>query len=234
MGCPQDPIFANIFMSFHEKSWFYNCPSFFKSLLYRRYVDGFFLFFSSLDHVPFSLNYLNREHSNISFTPKLKKDGKLPFLDVEITRSNGNFSTSVYREPTFTGLFTNFHSFIPLAYKRSLISCLVHRIFNICSSYENFHIQLEIVRELFNLNGFPSHILTILFVVSPTIFSNPILLFTRSPRKLSVIAFLALAHSLFKFAPKSLNFAMLLILFLTFNLFFAPLHASLLPKSQSF
>ena len=145
-------------MSFHEKSWFYNCPSFFKPLLYRRYVDDFFLFFGSLDHVPLFLTYLNRQHPNISFTSKLKKYGKLLFLDVEITRSNGKFSTSVYRKPTFTGLFTNFHSFIPLAYKRSLVSCLLHRIFNIFSSYENFHIQLEIVRELFSLNGFPSHI----------------------------------------------------------------------------
>ena len=47
--------------------------------------------------------------------------------------------------------------FIPLAYKRSLVSCLVHRMFNLCSTYENFHAQLEVVRKLFNLNGFPSH-----------------------------------------------------------------------------
>ena len=160
MGSLLGPLFANIFMTFHEKSWFYNCPSLFKPLLYRRYVDDFFIFFSSLDHVPLFLNYLNRQHPKISFTSKLKKDGKLPFLGVEITRSNGKFSTFVYRKPTFTRLFTNFHSFISLAYKRSLVSCmcLLHRIFNIWSGYKNFHIQLEIVRELFNLNGFPSHI----------------------------------------------------------------------------
>ena len=57
----------------------------------------------------------------------------------------------------FTGLFTNFNSFIPLAYKQNLVSCLIHRIFNLCSSYENFHTQLEVVRKLFNSNGFPSH-----------------------------------------------------------------------------
>ena len=157
MGSPLGPLFANIFMSFHEKSWLYNCPSIFKPILYRRYVDDCFLLFRSLDHVPLFLNYLNHQHPNISFTSELEKDGKLPFLDVDITRSNGKFSTSVYRKPTFTGLFTNFHSFIPLAYKRSLISCLLYRIFNLCSSYENFHTQLEVIRKLFNLNGFPSH-----------------------------------------------------------------------------
>ena len=93
----------------------------------------------------------------LTFLLPTEKDGKLPFLDVDMTRSNGKFSTSIYRKPTFTGLFTNFHSFIPLAYKRYLISCLLYRIFNLCSSYENFHIQLEVIRKLFNLNGFPSH-----------------------------------------------------------------------------
>ena len=100
----------------------------FKPLLYRRYVDDCFLLFRSLDHVPLFLSYLNRQYPNISFSSELEKDGRRPFLDIEITRSNGRFSTSVYRKPTFTGLFTNFHSFVPLAYKRSLVCCLLHCI----------------------------------------------------------------------------------------------------------
>ena len=108
--------------------------------------------------MPLFLDYFNRQHPNISFTSELEKDGKLPFLDIEILRSNGKFSTSVYRKPTFTGLFTSFHSFIPLAYKRSLVSCLLHRICNLCSSYENFHAQLEVVRKLFNLFYFILHV----------------------------------------------------------------------------
>ena len=157
VGSPLGPLFANIFMCFHEKSWLHNCPSVFKPLLYRRYADDYFLLFKSLNHVPLFLSYFNRQHPNISFTSELEKDGKLLFLDVEISHSNGKFSTSVYPKPTFTGLFTNFHSFIPLAYKRSLVSCLLHLIFNLCSSDENFHAQLEVVQKLFNLNGFPSH-----------------------------------------------------------------------------
>ena len=117
MGSPLGPLFANIFMSFHEKSWLHNCPSSFKPLLYRHYVDDCFLLFSSPDHVPLFLSYLNRQHPNIFFSSELEKNGKLPFLDIEITRSNEKFSTSVYRKPTFTGLFTNFHSFVPLVYK---------------------------------------------------------------------------------------------------------------------
>ena len=56
-----------------------------------------------------------------------------------------------------TGLFTNFHSFIPSQYKLSLY---IHRFFNICSScsYENFHAQLDKFRMIFNRNGYPTRI----------------------------------------------------------------------------
>ena len=181
MGSPLGPLFANIFLSFHEKSWLPNCPASFKPLLYQRYVDDCFLLFRSLDHMPLFLSYLNRQHPNISFSSELEKDGRLPFLGIEVTPSNGRFSTSVYRKPTFTGLFTNFHSFVPLAYKRSLVCCLLHRIFHLCSSYENFHAQLEVVRKLFNLNGFPTHMfdklvrhfLNNLFEPKPPLFTVP-------------------------------------------------------------
>ena len=157
MGSPLGPLFANIFMSFHEQKWLNNCPSSFKPLLYRRYVDDCFLLFHFSDHVPLFLGYLNQQHANITFTTDIERDGKLSFLDIDISRSDRKFATSVYHKPTFTGLFTNFNSYNPLAYKQNLVSCLIHRVFNLCSSYENFHTQLEVVRKLFNSNGFPSH-----------------------------------------------------------------------------
>ena len=111
----------------------------------------------SVCRVKVFLDYLNQQHANITFTNEIERNGKLPFLDVDISRSESKFAASVYRKPTFTGLFTNFNSFIPLTYKQNLVSCLIHRIFNLCSSYENFHTQLEVVRKVFNSNGFPSH-----------------------------------------------------------------------------
>ena len=76
---------------------------------------------------------LNSKHPNIKFTYEIEKDHCLPFLDVNIMFSNGIFSTSVYRKPTFTGLFTNFDSFIPISYKTGLINTLLFRYFNISS-----------------------------------------------------------------------------------------------------
>ena len=82
--------------------------------------------------------------------------------------------------------FLIFHSFIPLAYKRSLVSCLLPPIFNLFSSYENFYAQLEVVRKLLNFNGFPSHTFNILFGLTS---SNVRPLFTHFLGKLSISAF---------------------------------------------
>ena len=79
------------------------------------------------------------------------------------------------------GLFTNFHSLVPLAYKRSLVCCWLHRIFHPCSSYGNFHAQLEVIRKLFNLNSFPTqvfnqlvrHFLNNVFEPIPPLFTVP-------------------------------------------------------------
>jgi hypothetical protein len=84
MGSPLGPLFANIFLSFHEKSWLADCPSNFKPLFCRRYVDDCFLIFQSRDHVLPFLSYLNSKHSNIQFTHELENNSSLPFLDVNV------------------------------------------------------------------------------------------------------------------------------------------------------
>ena len=213
---------------FHEQVWLQNCPSSFKSVLYRRYVDNCFLLYRSLNHVPPFLKYLNQRHPNIAFNSEDERDGKLPFLDIDIPRSQGKFSTSVYRKPTFTGLFTNFHSFILLTYKRCLVSCLIHRIFNLCSSYENFHIQLEVVRNLFKLNGFPSHMferITRRFLDN-TFDPKPSV--QTVPKTVPISAFHSQEYILSKSPPKSIAFVMPLSLISILDLFSAPPDESLL------
>ena len=52
MGLPQSPIFADIFLSFHEDMWLSNCPIEFKPIFYRLYVDDTFILFSNKSHTP--------------------------------------------------------------------------------------------------------------------------------------------------------------------------------------
>ena len=74
------PLFANIFLSFHERTWLADCPhvhlATFKPMLYRRYVDDCFLIFHDQfkeQVIPF-LDYLNSKHPNIQFTHELENN----------------------------------------------------------------------------------------------------------------------------------------------------------------
>ena len=108
MGSPLGPTFANIFMCHLEQNFLDNCPSEHKPTLYRRYVDDTFALFQSKSHAEAFFKYINTIHPNIKFTLEHEKDNKLPFLDVEVNRTQNGFSTSVFRKPTFTSLSTNF------------------------------------------------------------------------------------------------------------------------------
>ena len=52
LGFPHSPVFANIFLAFHEEQWLTNCPAHFKPVLYRRYVDDTFVLFSDKSQAP--------------------------------------------------------------------------------------------------------------------------------------------------------------------------------------
>ena len=119
LGSPLGTLFANMFLAFHEGSWLTNCLLEFQPLFFRCYIDNCFVNFRSRNHVRPFLDYLNSQHPNIKFTSELETDSTLPFLDTLIDHSDG-FSTSVYRKSTFTGLFTNFDSLVPLSYKRGI------------------------------------------------------------------------------------------------------------------
>ena len=157
MGSPLGPTLANIFMCHFEKIWLRDCPSAFKPSYYFRYVDDTFLLFKSEQHVKLFLEYLNAQHKNIKFTFEVETNNTLPFLDVNVTRDNNEFVTSVYRKPTYTGLTTKFDSYTPSIYKQNLVSILIYRAFKISRNYLVFHNELKFITDILCKNGFPLH-----------------------------------------------------------------------------
>ena len=65
----------------------------------------------------------------MSFTIKTEQSSKIPFLDVNVIRELGRFVTSVYRKPTFTGVYTHFDSFQPDTYRIGMIYTLINGCF---------------------------------------------------------------------------------------------------------
>ena len=135
MGSPLGPTFANIFLNYHEHL---NLNlSFIQDILMTPY------------HIEKFRCYLNCQNPNIKITSKIEENNSISFLDIKITRVNNSFSTSIYHKVTFSEVFTNFESFIPVSYKSNLIFTLLFRAFKLCSNFELFHQEILNLKEHF-------------------------------------------------------------------------------------
>ena len=102
MGSPLGPALANIFVGYHESKLFF-CVQ--KPTIYFRYVDDTFAIFKQEGDVDNFLVTLNCLHPALKFTFEKEQDGKLPFLDIIVERTELGFETSIYRKPTFSGQY---------------------------------------------------------------------------------------------------------------------------------
>ena len=75
-----------------------------------------------------------------------EQNNKVSFLDVNVISEQDKFITSANEKL--------FGSFLHDTYKIGIIYNLVNRCFWICSSWSIFHIQLILLREIFQKNGF--------------------------------------------------------------------------------
>ena len=112
MGSPVGATLTNAFLCHYEKIWLNECPSQFKPVIYRRYVDDIFVLFKSKEHLKLFVNCRNSKHKNIKFTYGTEDSNNFSFLSVKITRKNKRLVTSIFRKATFSGVFTNYDSFI--------------------------------------------------------------------------------------------------------------------------
>ena len=130
MSYPLGPILANIFIGFYEKLLFDRFP---KSYIYLRYVDDTFDCFCSHNDALSFFQHLNDLHPSLTFTMDEKKVIKLPFLDVLVERRSFAFVTSIYRKPTFTGLYLSWDAFALKFRNVNLNKCITFRAFMIFS-----------------------------------------------------------------------------------------------------
>lgn len=158
MGSPLGPSLSCAFLAHHETVWLADCPTQFKPIMYRRYVDDIFVLFESPDHLPLFVDYMNSRHCNMKFTSESETNNSFNFLDVNITRSGDKFETSLYRKPTFSGVYCNYESYLPSEYKVGLVSTLLFRIYHICSSMKNVHCEIENLKSILSKNLYPKSI----------------------------------------------------------------------------
>ena len=89
---------------------------------YRHFVDDGFGHFTDRDHANNFLQHINSLTEDLQYTIEHpSSDGSIPFLDVLI---HPDRSTSIYRKPTHTNLYTHYSSSSPTSTKFSIISSL--------------------------------------------------------------------------------------------------------------
>ena len=70
-----------------------------------------------LYYLSYTIIFLNlgvTKNLNMKFSFEEKKDGKFPFLDVEVSQEGNKFATTVHRKQIFSGVYTQFDSFFYL------------------------------------------------------------------------------------------------------------------------
>ncbi|XP_046391554.1 uncharacterized protein LOC124159689 [Ischnura elegans] len=153
IGSPLSPIIANLFMEKLEEKALrtYEKPP----KMFLRYVDDTSVVWphgkSELNNF---LRHLNIQNSSIKFTMEIDENGRLPFLDVLVSKKqNGRLGHSVYRKPTHTDQYLNANSHHHPQQKRATFSTLYQRAFSICDgdSIEN---EKRLIINAFKKNDF--------------------------------------------------------------------------------
>ena len=154
MGSPLGPVLANIFVGHCESKL--NPEEL--PLLYKRFVDDTFSIFTSEQESDQFLETLKGMHTALGFTREKEKDNTLPFLDVSVTRTDTGLSRSMYRKPTFTGLYTRWDSFCDTRQKINLVKSLTSRAVKICTP-DKINEELSKLSKIFEENSYPLRII---------------------------------------------------------------------------
>ena len=103
------------------------------------------------------LTHLSSMRPSIRFTVEVEKDGRLPFLDTLLQRrDDGSLDVTVYRKPTHTDRYLDFHSHHPPQVKRGLVKCLFDRARTITTGQNNLQKEEHHLTRVLRQNGYPS------------------------------------------------------------------------------
>lgn len=147
MGSPLSGSFADIFVGHHERHLLSSKAI--QPISYSRYVDDVHIICKRGDSSTI-VRMLNAMHPALTFTTD---DGD-HFLDVRIHRSGSTLETSVYRKPSFTGMYIHYQAYCPKQYKVNLVRNLFNRSRRLCST-SHLTRELAFLRTVLVRNGYP-------------------------------------------------------------------------------
>ena len=119
---------------------------------YYHFVDDGLGHFINHTHAEEFLQHLNSLAPDLEYTIEHPNpDGGIPFLDILIHPDN---STSIYRKPTNTNLYTHYASAATMSSKESVVRTLTRRAYKLCSP-QHLNTELQHLEATFLSNGYP-------------------------------------------------------------------------------
>ena len=104
---PVSPVVASLCMEEFEESVISNSSV--PQKIWKRYVDDSFCIIGKDDVSAFH-GTLNSIDTNISFATETQCNGKISFLDTQVSRRNVVIAVDVYRKPAHTDSYLDFNS----------------------------------------------------------------------------------------------------------------------------
>ena len=138
----------------------------------------------------------NSVYPRLEFTVETEVDGKLPFLDTLVIRSeSGELKTDWYHKETWSRRFLNFKFYLPENYKKNTVSILTRKVLELANF--SFHEKnFELIKEVLVRNNYP-----ITFVKK--IMENTIQNFNTPTSRIREENIVSLPYDTFPFKKKS-------------------------------
>jgi hypothetical protein len=153
IGSPLSPALCSVFMEEFEMKTLRASAIIVR--LWKRYVDDILAVVRKGEE-ELLLQCLNNGHPNIEFTFEKEEDGRICFLDIELSREEGGLRTCVFRKKSSTDRYLDFQSAHCNQIKWGVVSCLKNRAERVCNRDEDLQLEKERIRKVFVKNGYPS------------------------------------------------------------------------------
>lgn len=104
------------------------------------------------------LDLFNKYDHRLQFTMEEESNNKLAFLDILCIRNGQSIRTNWYHKSTWSGRYLNYHSHLPMQYKRNTISILTQKILELADP--EYHAQnFELLHKTLIENGYPTRLI---------------------------------------------------------------------------
>ena len=157
MGGKLSGALANIFVNMLEEQILPKYVNKNKILLYVRFVDDCLLIVRKRNKSQI-LEEFNKFDKDLKWTLEEMENGKLTYLDTDITLEESTLNLYQHRKPNSDSLANYKFAVAPKAYKIGLIAGEVHRANNCTSNEKALDVALEKLENILQKNSYPEKI----------------------------------------------------------------------------